>query len=74
MFLSFKWHWFHLILISGLGDIIETVSLFLLEKLCAETDYIVLTCLEAEFLLRSVTKVVGNFLYMFKMYLLTESG
>ena len=39
MFLSFKWHWFHLILISGLGDIIETVSLFLLEKLCAETDY-----------------------------------
>ena len=74
MFLSFKWHWFHLILIIGLGDIIETVSLFLLEKLCAETDYIVLTCLEAEFLLRSVTKVVGNFLYMFKMYLLTEFG
>ena len=62
MFLSFKWHWFHLILIIGLGDIIETVSLFPLEKLCAETVYLFLTYLEAEFPLVAVTKVVGNFL------------
>ena len=62
MFLSFKWHWFHLILISGLGDIIETVSLFPFEKLCAETVYLFLNYLEAEFSLGDVTKVVGNFL------------
>ena len=43
-------------------DIIETVSLFFLEKLCAETVYIFLTYLEAEFSLGALTKVVGNFL------------
>jgi len=71
MFLSFKWHWFHSIPISGLGDIIETVSLFPLEKLCAENIYIYLNYLEAELLLGSMMKVVGNSLQMFKMYLFT---
>ena len=45
-----------------LGDINETVLLFHLENLCAETVFIVLTYLEAEFTLGAVTKVVGNFL------------
>ena len=62
MSLSFKWHWFHSIPISGLGDIIETVSLLPLEKLCAENVYIFSNYLEAEFPLGTVTKVVGNFL------------
>ena len=62
MFLSFKWRWFHLIPISGLGDIIETVLLFPLEKLCAETVYLFSTYSEAEFPLVPVTKVVENFL------------
>ena len=52
----------------------ETVSLFPLEKLCAETVYLVSTYLEAEFPLGAVTKVVRNFLQMFKMYLFTAFG
>jgi len=60
--ISFQWHWFHSIPISGLGDIIKTVSLFPLEKKCAEIVYLFSTYLEAEFQLGAVTKVEGNFL------------